>query len=750
MTSATAHPERDAIRSSQDELLAALADAGADVSKPSAIRCPFHDDTNPSAGIYQRDGIWRYRCHGCDAAGGVFDIRARAAARPLADVLKSSRSTPPSNGKAARPMTTSASTKATDRRIVETYDYTDPDGRLLFQVVRFEPKGFAQRRPNGNGWTWNMQDVQRILYRLPDILGAPVDSFVFACEGEKDCDRLAAEGVIATTNPGGAGKWHHVDDSPLHDRHIVVVPDNDDKGRSHAEQVAQALHGRAAGVRVLHLPDLPNKGDVSDWLDAGGDPEQLVQLAEQTPTWTPTSEATTAPSEQHHKVLVADPSDPMPTARTFIERHHNRAGVRTLHHHRGAFHGWDGACYPAVGDDAIRAALWHDLEHAERPDGERYQPTKRRVDDVLDALRAAANLPATVTPPAWLDDAEHHPADEYMACRNGLLHLPSGQLEPASPRYFTPNAVDYNFDPNAGEPVNWLAFLRDLWGDDHQSIEAVQDWFGYCLTPDTAQQKVMLLVGPKRSGKGTIGRVMAELVGPANTCAPTLAGLATNFGLQPLIDKRLAIIADARLSARADQATIAERLLTISGEDSVTIDRKHREAWTGKLGVRFTVMTNELPRLADASNALASRFIVLMLKRSFYGQEDHQLADRLMGELPAILNWSIVGYRRLRDRGRFVQPESAGDAIQELEDLGSPVSAFIRERCIVQPGASIECSRLYGAWRSWAEDQGRTSPGTQQSFGRDLRAAQPGIVTRQTRVGGIPMRLFDGIELSEA
>ena len=119
---------------------------------------------------------------------------------------------------------------------------------------------------------------------------------------------------------------------------------------------------------------------------------------------------------------------------------------------------------------------------------------------------------------------------------------------------------------------------------------------GYVLGDDTRQQKIFLLIGPKRSGKGTIGRVLSGLVGTHNVAAPTLASLSTNFGLSPLIGKPLALISDARLSGYSDNSIVVERLLTLSGEDSLTIDRKYREPWTGRLPARLVLMTNELPR----------------------------------------------------------------------------------------------------------------------------------------------------------
>lgn len=147
---------------------------------------------------------------------------------------------------------------------------------------------------------------------------------------------------------------------------------------------------------------------------------------------------------------------------------------------------------------------------------------------------------------------------------------------------------------------------------------------------------------------------------------------------------------------------------------------------------RFIILS-KLPRLADTSGALAGRFIVLVLTHSFYGREDRGLTDRLLGELPGILNWSIEGWRRLVERGYFQQPESAAEAVLDLEDLDSPISAFLRDRCVVAPSRGVEAGRLFEVWGEWSNAQGRDHPGTAQSFGRDLRAAVPVIKVIQRR-----------------
>jgi putative DNA primase/helicase len=245
---------------------------------------------------------------------------------------------------------------------------------------------------------------------------------------------------------------------------------------------------------------------------------------------------------------------------------------------------------------------------------------------------------------------------------------------------------------------------------------------------------MFLILGPKRSGKGTIARVLTHLLGQANVCGPTLGSISQNFGLWPLIGKRLAIISDARLGGRADQQVIVERLLSITGEDSLTIDRKFREPWTGRLETRFLILTNEVPKLADASGALASRFITLILRKSFYGIEDHGLTEKLIAEMPGILRWAIEGWDRLMARGHLVTPTASRMVQREMEDLGSPIGAFVRQRYEIEPGNFVRCDDLYNAWVDWCRDQNRDQVGTVQDFGRDLRAAVPGLTMTNNRL----------------
>lgn len=459
------------------------------------------------------------------------------------------------------------------------------------------------------------------------------------------------------------------------------------------------------------------------------------------------------------------PNDPHRLARLFDNQDPH------LRYWCGEWYRWDEAVYRQLPDGELRAAVVCCVEaefnrlaeqavaawEAGGREGRRptaFPVNQELVSNVIQALRSLCILPADVQPPAWVGPApDGRDARNLVVCCNGLLHLPTWAaghpaLCAATPDLWALNGLDFAFDPKAPEPETWLDFLHRLWPDDLQSIETLQDWFGYCLLADTSQHRMLFVVGPTRSGKGTITHVLERLVGERNTCSPVLATLGNPFGLQPLLGKTLAVIADARLSGRADAAVIAERLLSISGEDRQTVDRKHLSAVTVRLPVRFVITTNELPNLQDSSEALAYRFIVLRLVESWLGREDRSLRRRLGAELPGILLWALEGWRRLRERGHFVQPPSAAELVQELHDLTSPIGAFVRQCCELGSDFVSSVEDLYTGWCCWCEAAGR-QPGSKQLFGRNLRAIVPSIrdcrASRGPRSDRTRERCYQGI-----
>lgn len=239
--------------------------------------CPAHEDHEPSLGVALGDDgtvLLKCRSRGCTA-----ESICKAMRLSLADLFPARHR----NG------------SRLEDRIVATYDYVDPSGKLQFQVVRLTPKAFRQRRPDPTNpvkWLWNLKGLRRVPYNLPDVQRAVGSGqVVFIVEGEKDADNLKRLGLTATTNAGGALKWRMEYAEELKGAIVVILADNDEVGQDHAELVAKSLQGLAASVKVVSLPNLPPKGDVSDWLDAGGKVEALRELVDATLEWTADEEA---------------------------------------------------------------------------------------------------------------------------------------------------------------------------------------------------------------------------------------------------------------------------------------------------------------------------------------------------------------------------------------------------------------------------------------------------------------------------
>jgi putative DNA primase/helicase len=424
-------------------------------------------------------------------------------------------------------------------------------------------------------------------------------------------------------------------------------------------------------------------------------------------------------------------------------------GIPLLRYWGASWWKWSRGRYAELPETELRAII---INHLNR---EWSHVKKCHATDVIEHLRAGLLLPADISPPTWFGTTPNgFAAPECLCTADEIIHLPTlterglDYSIPASPRLFSLNACDCEIDLTSPPPARWLSFLADQWPNDQESIDTLQEVFGYFLTADTRYQKIFALIGPKRSGKGTICRLLRKVVGERNVAGPTLSSLATNFGLSPLLGKSVAIVSDARLSSRSDQAVVVERLLSISGEDKLTIDRKHAQAVDCQLRARVVIASNELPRFVDASATVVSRIILLKTTRSFMGEEDTELESKLAAELPGILLWAIEGRQRLQTRGRFIQPAAGKDALTSMVHLASPVMSFVEDRCELSPSAVCPKAVLHGAFKQWCNtDAGIERVPTSAMFGRDLIAAYPQITDARQRAGGKREYCYVGITL---
>jgi len=223
-------------------------------------RCPAHEDRNPSLSISRSDDRALLFCH----AGCSIDSIIAAVGLKFSDLRLNGRQTANGNQRQAQ-------------RIVATYDYTDEKGKLLYQNVRYEPKDFRLRRPDGKGWTWNLGNVRRVPYNLPRILAS--DDLVLIVEGEKDADTATKLGMAATSSK----HWLSEFADYLQRKNVAIIADADDTGRKTATDVAQKLTGR---VRSLKMFELPGSKDLTDWISTGGNKDLLLGFIEMQREWT--------------------------------------------------------------------------------------------------------------------------------------------------------------------------------------------------------------------------------------------------------------------------------------------------------------------------------------------------------------------------------------------------------------------------------------------------------------------------------
>lgn len=437
----------------------------------------------------------------------------------------------------------------------------------------------------------------------------------------------------------------------------------------------------------------------------------------------------------------------------------------TIIYHRGRFYRWIGTHWQRMDDDTLESLVYmrfKDAQFIKQGQGNQaglpadYDINPARTTALVQGIRAHVIVNGDTDHPAWLDQDStavpnvDFPAREVIACSNALVNARSKSTRKHTPRFFNTTSVGYEYNPSAPAPVAWLRFLNELWPDDVESREALQEIAGYCLTNRTDLQKMFMLIGPPRCGKGTIVRVLtAMLGGEDNVASISLADLNTRFGLEEIESRQLAVMQDARFRSKDDGVAV-ERILSITGEDPVSIEKKNKGIYSARLTTRFLLVSNELPKMTDESGALRSRVILLRLFNSVdEARRDPQLADKLLMELPGILNWALDGLDRLTERRMFTQPKTAAEDIDLLQSLSSPKLSFLGDWCSLRPGARVPKAWMWAAWNRWAQKT-NTFCGSENVFARDLYAAAPGVrAARISDGGGKRLHVYEGIELNE-
>jgi len=365
--------------------------------------------------------------------------------------------------------------------------------------------------------------------------------------------------------------------------------------------------------------------------------------------------------------------------------------------------------------------------------------------------------------PFWNgDDQPFRSNRNIITFSNGLMDLDNpSDLIPHTPQWCSTFCSPFAYEPSMTCP-NWGKFLCEVFEGDQDRVSLVQEFFGYCLSSDTSLQKAMILVGKPRSGKGTIQRILEALVGRDNSTGYSLERLATEFGPSALVNKSVALVGEVELAANPQRAKIVEVLKSIIGEDSISINTKYDSKFPSmRLPTRFVIASNSVPRLLDASGALAHRFLFVPFEMSFVGREDIHLEEKLLKELPGIANWALLGLKRLRAAGgKFSLGAGHKRLASQYTADTSPIKAWVRSEmvvhrradpgdlppeCLTNENVSIGKSDAYDLYVDWC-DSNDIEPTRQAWFGRDLKTLIPKLQEgRETSVNGSRPMVYRGI-----
>lgn len=362
-----------------------------------------------------------------------------------------------------------------------------------------------------------------------------------------------------------------------------------------------------------------------------------------------------------------------------------------------------------------------------------WNPNNTSLSNLETQIRLQAALPSTLEPVT---------GGHYVFLENGRFNLITGRLEQHDPTIFNLHASPFGYDKAATCPT-WDAFIKQTFDGDQDSIDTHYLWMAYELLAATDLQKAYMLLGQPRSGKGTIMRIQDALIGPGQVTSMSLRDFGSNFGMQSLVGKSVCRINDARDAGTANVAAV-ERLLGIVGGDAVQIDRKGVAPWVGRLGVRFTLASNEEIRLPDASGAIVSRFIFNRTAASHLGHEDFTLADRILkNEMPGVLNRVLDYIDHVYEK--WPENKRVTETVVSMQAASQPLRAWVEDNGIhIGPEYAIARGAAYHGYKAWAEENGYRHMNV-STFGRHLRAWLSGLQDVKIGPAGDQERYYIGL-----
>ena len=567
---------------------------------------------------------------------------------------------------------------------------------------------------------------------------------ILVVEGASDVATAFDLGFTAVGRPSAEGGKEHLVEL-LTAKRVVIVGENDSgAGKLGMESTFAVLREICESVTKV----LPPSGikDLRAWKNDGLTQQQLLEYI-----------ANTGSSQLDPNIFDNDIAHTI--AGNWLKQEKTVNGKLILRSFRKGFVQFNGQCYEEIPDEIIHGDLYRFLATKQFVHGDgtikKYKPSRAKIYDIRDACNAFC--PIDADPPVWLNIDKNNPNPRRLIIfLNGILDVSeylqgSIKLHKPTPDLFTFTVLPYNYTENTDCKV-WIDFLNEIFSGDQEKIKLLQQWFGYNLVPDNSFEKLMLLEGKIRAGKGTILETLRAMLGDRNCCVSSFESLSHQFGYQPLMGKLAAIMGDARSLLRKDCSDMTlEKILRVTGGDPVSVNRKGiTELPMIKLYCRFTIAMNELPAFTDNSRALESRLNVIEFTNSYFGKEDTSLKPRLvkLASEGAIINWALEGLKSLYEEGKFIFPASSQSVMHTFRSLTSPLPSFL-EMCVdTGPLFSESTEFLYDVWCWWCRKEGRLE-GLKLTFMRALMSTMPAIRISRPRKGGKQIKMLYGIKVND-
>jgi len=332
----------------------------------------------------------------------------------------------------------------------------------------------------------------------------------------------------------------------------------------------------------------------------------------------------------------------------------------------------------------------------------------------------------------------------YINLQNGMLHVETREIHPHNKDHLSTIQIPVKYSEKAICP-RWIQFLDEIFEDDEERINLVQEFMGYVLVPETRYEKALLMVGEGANGKSTLLGTWEHMIGRGNFCSVTLGNLQNEFHRVRLHGKLLNIAAEVRATT-LEQADYFKRIVT---GDTIDAAHKHKPVFHFQPFARLVFAMNRMPRIRDTSHGFYRRLLIVPFNRVFTEEEqDRQLRQKLIEETDGIFQWALRGLDRLYDNDAFTEPQVVREALAAYQRANNPVVAFVEDCCILSSDASTSKNDLYGEYKQYCEDYG-FKPASLSTFFKELYGAYPNLTARRPRAGEGREQVVEGILITD-